>query len=126
MELNKIDMIPVLRTFMAGLVAGMLLYGCAGGDRNLYYWGHYEDAIFDMYIEPGKTSTAEAILRLEEQVEKTDASGRYVPPGLHAHLGYLYVREGDYATAIIHFQTEKAKFPESAHFIDGMIERMKK
>lgn len=125
MELNKIEMISVFRTFMAGLVAVTLLYGC-GGSRNLYYWGHYEDAIFDMYIEPGKTSPADEILRLEEQVEKTDASGRFVPPGLHAHLGYLYVTEGDYATAIIHFQTEKAKFPESTHFIDGIVERMKK
>lgn len=124
MEFNKIDMTSSLRAFVAGLVAVTLLYGCGGGSKNLYYWGHYEDSIFDMYIEPGKTSIADEILRLEEQIEKTDASEMSIPPGLHAHLGYLYVTEGDYATAIIHFQAEKAKFPESAHFIDGMIERM--
>jgi len=115
-----------LCTFVVSLVAVTLLYGCGGGSKNLYYWGHYEDSIFDMYIEPGKTSIADEILRLEEQIEKTDVSEMFVPPGLHAHLGYLYVTEGDYATAIIHFQAEKVKFPESANFIDGMIERMKK
>jgi len=126
MEFNKIDMAPSFRTFLAGLAAFALLYGCGGGSRNLYYWGHYEDSIFDMYVEPGKTSIGDEILRLEEQIEKTGASGMSVPPGLHAHLGYLYVTEGDYATAMIHFQSEKTKFPESTHLIDGMIERMKK
>ena len=126
MEFNKIEMTSSLRTFLTGLAVCALLYGCGGGSKNLYYWGHYEDSIFDMYIEPGKTSVGDEILRLEEQIEKSGGSGRAVPPGLHAHLGYLYVTEGDYGTAMIHFQTEKARFPESTHFIDGMIERMKK
>lgn len=116
----------ILRIFAAILTATVLLGACGGGNRNLYYWGYYEDAIYDMYVEPGKTTIAEDILRLEEQIEKTDASGKSVPPGLHAHLGYLYTTQGDYSTALVHFQMEKAKFPESAHFIDGLIERMKK
>ena len=98
--------------------------GCAS--KSLYYWGHYEDSIYDMYMKPGKASLPDEILRLETQIEKTAASGQFVPPGLHAHLGYLYTMEGDYATALVHFQTEKAKFPESTQFIDGIIERMKK
>ena len=102
----------------------VLFTGCAS--KSLYYWGHYEDSIYDMYLEPGKTSLPDEILRLETQIEKTSASGQFVPPGLHAHLGYLYAMEGDYATAMVHFQTEKQKFPESTLFIDGMIERMKK
>lgn len=119
---------PLVRIIIGGLFAVTFLSGCAGGgeSRNLYYWGHYEDSIYDMYVEEAKTSISDEILRLEEQIEKTDAAGMSVPPGLHAHLGYLYATEGDYATAMIHFQAEKAKFPESAHFIDGIIERMKK
>ncbi len=119
-------MLSLLRMLTTGLVTIVLLSGCGGGSKSLYYWGHYEDSIFDMYVEPGKTSLGDEILRLEEQVEETNASGQSVPPGLHAHLGYLYATEGDYAMALIHFQTEKTKFPESAHFVDGMIERMKK
>ncbi len=124
MEFDEIVMMSFIRILIGGLMAVLLFEGCAS--KNLYYWGHYEKSIHDMYVEPGKTSFADEIQRLEEQVEKTVSSGKFVPPGLHAHLAYLYVSQGDYATATIHFQAEKAKFPESAHFIDGMIERMKK
>jgi hypothetical protein len=115
-----------MRMSIGCLAAALLLLGCSTGSQNLYYWGHYEDAIYDMYLEPGKTSITDETLRLEEQVEKAAAAGMAVPPGLHAHLGYLYVIEGDYATALVHFQTEKALFPESAVFIDGLIARMQK
>ncbi len=102
-----------------------LLAGCAS-NQQLYQWGHYEDSIYNMYIEPGKNSIEDEKKRLEEQIEKTDGKGEYVPPGLHAHLAYLYFSSGDYATGIIHLQTEKKKFPESTYFIDGIIQRMKK
>lgn len=108
-----------------GLIVAMLFIGCAR-DSTLYNWGRYEDAIYDMYLEPGKASGADEIARLEKQIEETVSSGEFVPPGLHAHLAYLYVSDGDYATALVHLQTEKKKFPESAHFIDGIIERMQK
>lgn len=114
------------KAFTGGLAVLLLLLACTTGNPNLYYWGDYEDAIYDMYLEPGKTSLTDEILRLEEQVEKAAAAGMTVPPGLHAHLGYLYVNEGDDATALVHFQTEKALFPESTVFIDGLIARMKK
>jgi hypothetical protein len=104
----------------------LMFVGCATSRRNSYYWGIYEDSIYSMYVEPGKTSNRDEIRRLEEQIHKTVDSGQLVPPGLHAHLAYLYVTQGDYANAMIHFQAEKTKFPESAHFIDGAIERMKK
>lgn len=116
-------MASLFRIFI-GLVAVSLFVGCAS--KNLYYWGHYEDSIYDMYIEPGKVSIGDEIMRFENQIEKTASSGRFVPPGLHAHLAYLYISEGNYATALVHLQTEKIKFPESSHFIDGIIERMKK
>jgi hypothetical protein len=113
-------------TFVLAAIAALLLLGCATGSRNLYYWGDYEDAIYDMYLEPGKTSLTDEILRLKTDVEKAAAHGMSVPPGLHAHLGYLYTLEGDDATALVHFQTEKALFPESTVFIDGLITRMRK
>lgn len=103
----------------------LFVAGCAS-NNTLYEWGYYEDSIFDMYINPGKTSVTDEINRFEEQIEETTSSGRFVPPGLHVHLAYLYFYEGDYATGMLHLQTEKKKFPESSHFIDGIITRMKK
>ncbi len=109
---------------LTALVAAGFLVGCASS--NLYYWGHYEDSIYDMYAEPGNVSIGDEIMRFEHQIEKTTVSGKFIPPGLHAHLAYLYISEGDYATALIHLQAEKKKFPESGTFIDGLIERMHK
>ena len=104
----------------------LVLISCAGNPKDLYYWGHYEDVIYSMYLEPGKTSLTDEVLRLEEQIEKAKASGQSVPPGLHAHLGYLHYNGGDYNSAVNHFQLEKEKFPESTDFINGLLERMKK
>jgi hypothetical protein len=123
MEAGHLAMVSV-RTLI-GLAVSVLLVGCAA-PTTLYEWGRYEDAIYDMYLEPGKVSNTEEIERFEQQIEETVSAGKFVPPGLHAHLAYLYISDGDYPTALVHLQTEKAKFPESARFIDGIIERMKK
>ena len=77
-----------------------------------------------MYLNPGSVPAGDEIIQLEAEIEQTVASGKFVPPGVHAHLAYLYESEGDHATALIHLQTEKRKFPESARFIDGIIRRM--
>ena len=122
---GELIMNTTLRIFIV-LVFGLMFVGCATGRKDLYYWGLYEDCVYNMYVEPGKTPLKDEIRRLEEQIKKTVDSDQLVPPGLHAHLAYLYVTQGDYDTAMIHFQAEKAKFPESAHFIDGVIERVKK
>jgi hypothetical protein len=120
-EADQLAMVSV-RTLI-GFAVGALLIGCAG-PTTLYEWGRYEDAIYDMYLKPGKVSDAEEIERLEQQIEETVSAGKFVPPGLHAHLAYLYISDGDYATALVHLQSEKAKFRASTHFIDGIIERM--
>ncbi len=121
MEPGPVGMEALQRVCIALIIAAATS-ACA--TPTLYKWGRYEDSIFDMYLEPGSVPVTDEIARLEADIEKTVSSGAFVPPGVHAHLGYLYVSEGDYATAMVHFQSEKKKFPESAHFIDGLIERM--
>ena len=98
-------------------------WGCA--PKKMYYWGTYEDGIYSTYLKPGNISVPEEIQSLELQIEKASANGKSVPPGLHAHLGYLYATEGNQDAAVSHFEIEKIKFPESTVFIDGLIERMK-
>jgi hypothetical protein len=108
------------------LLLSVVLISCAGSSESLYYWGEYEDIIYDIYLEPGNSSLTDEILRLEEQIQQAANHGKSVPPGLHVHLGYLYSNNGDYNTAVIHFKREKEKFPESIDFIDGILKRMKK
>lgn len=114
-----------IRFAQLGLVAATLV-GCASSSTDIYHWGRYEDGIYEMYLKPGSTSLTDEILRLEEEIEKADASGKSLPPGFHAHLAYLYVNNGNYPAGVTHFNREKEKFPESSVFIDGILKRMKK
>jgi len=61
---------------------------------------------------------------LSEDMARTEAEGAQVPPGARAHLAYLYALQGNLSQATALFEAEKAAFPESAVFVDGMISRM--
>jgi hypothetical protein len=107
------------------LVSCSILTGCATSEP-LYYWGDYEDLIYEMYIEPGSADSATQIAKLKEDINKASANGKLVPPGLHAHLGYMYFLQGNTHDAVLEFETEKKLFPESAKFVDGLMGRLKK
>ena len=49
-----------------------------------------------------------------------------MPPGWHAHLGYLYFELGKSDQARQEFETEKANFPESAVFMDRLLANLNK
>lgn len=107
------------------LVAVMvLLTGCAS--QTLYTWGHYEDLIYASYAAPGKVSPEMQVEKLEQDYQKARAENKRVPPGFHAHLGYLYFQLGKLDQAQQEFETEKANFPESAVFMDRLLANLKK
>lgn len=81
---------------------------------------------FDIYMNPEKADTDTQIITLTEEIEKTHADGKRVAPGLHAHLGYMYFLKGNTPAAQQAFNKEKALFPESEKFINGILERMNK
>jgi hypothetical protein len=107
------------------VIASMIIIGCAAPE-SLYYWGDYEELIYQMYIKPGLADTGTQILKLKEDINKASAVGKFVPPGLHAHLGYMYFLQGDTSDAILELATEKKLFPESSRFVDGLLGRIKK
>lgn len=100
------------------------LPGCAK-PPTIYRWGSYEQILYDMYMKPGETDTGSQIVKLNEDIERTNAEGKRVPPGVHAHLGFLYYQQGMVDAAYEEFTTEKLLFPESTVFIDGVLERMR-
>ena len=109
----------------AGLLATCLLTtgGCATR-KPLYDWGHYEALLYQMYGKPGTADPATQIARLTEDIQKADDAGRAVPPGVHAHLGYMYYLQGNEAAAVRELEIEKTQFPESTVFVDGMLSRL--
>jgi hypothetical protein len=109
-----------------GLVLALaaLLTGCAS--RTIYSWGHYEGMVYTMYAKPGKATPEMQLTQLEEDFQKARANNKPVPPGFHAHLGYLYYQLGKLDQARQEFETEKGNFPESAVFMDRMLANFNK
>ncbi len=103
----------------------LILAGCANQQQSLYQWGSYEDQVYAMYSEPGKVSAEEQITRLGLDAEKARATNRSVPPGYHAHLGFLYFQTGKPDAAVQSLEHEKALFPESTVYMNRLIARIK-
>ena len=92
----------------------LLLAGCgnAGGPRSLYYWnGTYSKALYTYLNEEGDAT--EQISRLENLVQISTQKGYKVAPGLYAHLGLLYLNNGNLGGANANFDKEVENFPES-------------
>ena len=103
---------------------GWLATGCQSPD--IYYWGRYENVLYGQYAHPDKATPEEQATLLEEDMHKAISANKPVPPGFHAHLGYLYYQMGKADLAVAQFQAEKAQFPESAVFMDRLIGNLTK
>ena len=113
-----------LGCLVIGAAAGLLV-GC-GTPRTIYYWGSYEPLIYTMYSTPGKAPPEMQVTRLEEDWQKAKSKNKPVPPGFHAHLGYLYVQLRKADQARQEFETERANFPESAVLMDRLLANLNK
>jgi hypothetical protein len=105
------------------LLTVSVLAGCAKKPL-IYAWGSYEEQIYVMYSDPGKVPVEEQIENLESDYQLARSVDKPVPPGYHAHLGYLYYQSGKADQALQSFETEKKLFPESTRFMDLLISRM--
>lgn len=103
------------------IVAAVTLSACA---TTYYDWGSYEHSIARLYEEGGEPDLGEEITVLAEEISETLGEGKRVPPGKHAHLGYLHYLAGNHSEAARGFEAEKQAFPESAALIDALLVRL--
>ena len=116
-------MSPMIRTALL-LAMAVLLIGCA--EPTIYSWGRYEDVVYTTYAAPDKMPPERQVELLEEDYQKARSENKRVPVGFHAHLGYLYAQLGKMDAARQEFETEKAQFPESAVFMDRLLNNLAK
>jgi len=109
-----------------GLLLAIALFAGCARRPTLYSWGQYEDLIYASYAKPGEMPPERQVEKLEEDYQKARSENKPVPPGWHAHLGYLYFQLGKLDQARQEFETEKAAFPESAVFMDRLLAKFKK
>lgn len=110
--------------WISSLFPLIFLIGCA--TPTMYSWGSYEDLVYASYAAPGNVTPETQILRMEQDYQKARADNRRVPPGWHAHLGYLYYQTGKVDESVRELQTEKSEYPESKVFVDTLLANIRK
>ena len=105
-----------LANFALASAAALLLSGCADDSpRQLYYWdGAYTSSVYEYLTEEGDASAQ--IAALEDSLQKAHQRAAKVPPGLHAHLGLLYLSQGNGAKFKAYVEKEAELYPESRDY----------
>lgn len=118
------SIIPQGWHLVAGVVLGsVLLTGCGTPHKPLYQWESYQPQVNEYFKGQAKEEQA---IALERDLEKIKAKNGAVPPGYHAQLGLIYSSLGKDDQMIQQFQTEKALFPESAKYMDFLMNNARK
>jgi hypothetical protein len=108
------------------MLAGMLALSACATQPALYSWGSYEEVIYASYAAAGDVPPEQQIEVLEKDFQVARAKQLRMPPGWHAHLGYLYYQVGKTDQARQEFATEKTEFPESAVLVDRLLANLQK
>lgn len=101
-----------------------LMLACTSCTTTHYDWGRYEDSVYAVTLRPDGFDLAAEIDALEQQIDQSLDAERPIPPGLHAHLGYLHSVAGNPVAARDHLEREKSLYPESARFVDHVLARI--
>ena len=101
------------------LIAIVLLTGCST-TKTMYGWNDYQPEVY-AYFQGG--SAEEQIINLEKNLEQFKARDQLAPPGFHAHLGMLFAEVGNMDRAAQEFNTEKRLFPESAPYMNFLLNK---
>jgi hypothetical protein len=104
--------------------AAMILAGCAA-PQSRYEWGSYEEVVYASYLSHDDVPAEKQVELLEKDYQTARSGNRHIPPGWHAHLGYLYYQIGRADQARQELMTEKSEFPESTVFDDRLLANVK-
>lgn len=104
-------------SFLAVFAFSILLVGCAVPTK--YSWGNYDRSLYSYYKD--STKSAEHIAELETIIQSAEKTQGKVAPGIYAEYGFFLMQQGKSNEAILQFEKEKTKWPESAQLMNSMI-----
>lgn len=104
------------------LAVAALASACAPQPKSLYVWDTFQLQLHEHFKGDGQPVDKQ-VEAMEQHLQKAAAAQGALPPGFHAHLGLLKLRQGKGDEAIAHFQTEKVRYPESAPYMDSLLQR---
>ena len=114
--------IPHSAATLAALAICASLAGCAALRQPLYAWNDYQPQVYQYLKDDGSTGAEDQLLKLEETRLKVQAEGKALPPGYRAHMAMLYSRTGNNEKTVQQLAEEKQHFPESAKFMDTLLQ----
>jgi hypothetical protein len=92
------------------------LMGCRA--QNRYNWSNYDTKMYKHYKNPAEREAF--IQELKEILDSAEPEGT-VPPGIYAEYGYVMYEQGNNQQAVVYFQKEANKWPESRSFMTKLI-----
>jgi hypothetical protein len=99
------------------VLAGLSQFGCA--QNTMYRWGGYDEALYDHYKNPQRRE--EYVAKLSGIIEAAEANGGVVPPGCYAEYGWALYEEGRATEAVVYFEKESKRWPESRPLMEKLI-----
>lgn len=106
-------------------LVGVLVLGASGcAPKQMYYWGNYSSTLYHFRKDANEEAQEKHKSELEAVVKGSQERNLRVPPGVYCELGYLLAKNGDKKQALEFFTLEKTTYPESAHFIDRLVESL--
>jgi hypothetical protein len=101
------------------LLVLFLLFSFIGcGAHSRYNWSDYDTKMYKHYKNPAERE--DFVRSLKEILDNAEPEGK-VPPGIYAEYGFVMYEEGNTQQAIIYYQKEATKWPESRAFMTKLI-----
>jgi hypothetical protein len=92
------------------------LIGCGAHTR--YNWCNYDTTLYKHYKNPAERENF--VQSLKEILDNAEPEGK-VPPGIYAEYGFVMYEQGNNQQAVLYFQKEADKWPESRAFMTKLI-----
>ena len=90
-----------------------------------FYWGSYEETLFEKYRSSGGISPEEELRRMFLDVEKAQSEGLKIAPGINLHIAMLYSQLGNIDAAKDFVRAEETLYPQSALFTQSVFKKLK-
>lgn len=104
---------------LSGILLLSVLTGCMSND--IYYWGHYEQTLYEYQKSPNQTNLDRHKSQLRQIIANAEQRGLLVPPGVYFELGMMEAKAGNVQRSIQLLTQEKNAFPEAAVYVDNAI-----
>lgn len=111
--------------YLIAIIVLLAFAGCAT-QSSLYYYGDYSYKYYKMVKKQDETSKANFTKTLNTIITKSkDQYKKPVPPGIYCDYGMMMASQSNIEEAHKYFNLEKTTWPESAKFMDYLIQLYK-